>query len=272
MPDNLCPSGFSCQAGHCYRPDSALLNRLPDGGDAGDGGGADACVPSQAIADCMSQVGLVCDPVCQSGCCGDQKCTTLNDRSALDSLSGKLGCVPAGTTKQLLDPCLPSNAGTPNRYDDCLPGLICIDGDQKALCFKLCRTSDDCASLGTACKARRIDIALTSTATATVCELPNANCNPTDSTSRPCPANQTCYLVNSDATAGDTTVCEISAGGQTNGACTSNRNCLPGYTCPTQGSGAAVCRLVCSHAPGATPCPGGTTCQPFGKEYSYCSF
>lgn len=243
-----------------------MLSFIPDAG------GADACELSLPVSGCTQKLELLCDPVCQSGCCPEQKCTVLNQKSAsISSRVGPFGCAPTGTRSQLGETCTPSHAGTTARSDDCLPGLICMDGDQQSsFCFKLCRGPEDCDS-GAKCEERLID--LTSTATAFVCSLPNAGCDPTMQPSGICPAKRTCYLVSSDLVAGDTTVCDISSGDHTNGECKASRDCLSGYTCPTQGPGASTCRQVCSLVPGGTTCVSASTptCLPIGKDYSYCN-
>ena len=166
-----CPDGFTCLGGHCLRQladpaTDAAIDSGPDGhdavaepaaedGDAAGDGGADgvgegdgSCTPNSTpiTPDCPPHPGLACDPVCQTGCCPNQKCTALNlPGSTTTTLDAKLGCVASEMKHGLYEACNLSNAGGPDRSDDCLPGLVCIAGNSLSLCFKLCVTSSDCA-------------------------------------------------------------------------------------------------------------------------------
>ncbi len=249
-----CPDGFSCAVGLCHKV----------GVDAGPG----ACTPLTGVQGCTPDPSLPCDPVCQTGCCANQKCTALN--SGKNPPTAALGCVPAPTNpaRGFNAQCDVMGAGTPDRTDDCVPGLIGIFGNGPSYCLQLCRTDKDC-STGIHCEKRVIDS--TGTFMASVCGLPNAHCDPTSATNSGCGPNRTCYLVTPDATAGDTTICEILSGsGLRNSSCQYSRDCLPNFTCADVGPGAGTCLPVCANAATTGQCPTATSCQDFGQTYDYC--
>lgn len=160
--------------------------------------------------------------------------------------------------------CNPFNAGTANRTDNCATGLVCLDGNsaKTTQCFKRCSVSADCD--GAACETRRIEAA--TTATAKVCALPPAVCDPIVNAGQ-CPNDANCYL-----TTATQTTCETTSGeGDRTTSCTYSRDCLPSLTCATQGQGARHCYPTCSVA--SPHCPSSSTfCQPTtaGATYSYC--
>ena len=224
-------------------------------------------VPRQATAGCTPQMGLACDPVCQTGCCTNQKCTAVN-RGATGSDVAALDCSQGVWLRGEGETCDVANAGTDLRTDNCLPGLLCVAGDAEKLCMRLCRSDADCG--GTTCGSRQIE--RPGVYQASVCGLPSTTCNPSGGAAvSGCPIGQTCYLVRS--TAPDRTVCDISSGEGSNGtSCKSPFDCLPGWTCPQAGAGAGRCRPVCSHegASATAGCPIGLTCQNSGATYDLC--
>lgn len=270
-PEQLCPDGFVCSGGRCHKKlaDGAVSEvkaetntdtRPPDAG-------SDACTPSSGIAGCVVQSGLACDPVCQTVCCGGQKCTAMNTGPSPGG-AATLGCAAVNTPiRRLGDPCDPKDAGTERRSDNCAAGLACIEGNNGSMCLKLCRGDADCDP-GIKCEQRGIE-AGTGSYVASVCGLPHTPCDPTLGPISGCPSSRICYLVTSDRLNGDTTICEISSGENKNLSCKYSRECLIGYTCAATGPGAGYCRPTCSHA--MVPiCPPGLACQNFGKTYDYC--
>jgi hypothetical protein len=175
--------------------------------------------------------------------------------------------VPNNPVRAFDAQCDVTGAGTPQRTDDCLPGLIGISGNSGAYCLKLCRTDKDCSG-GVHCEQRVIDS--NGTFMASVCGLPSTKCDPTSDTNSGCPPNRVCYLVTPDATAGDTTICEITSGDRRNTSCQYARECLAKFTCADVGPGAGTCLPVCSNAATKAQCPTATTCQDFGQQYDYC--
>ena len=265
--DKRCPDGMICVQDHCYQTDSTKIPTDASTTDARDGGpnsDATMCVPKTVpTGACVVQTDLACDPVCQTGCCPEQKCTALNMAATDGTLAATLGCSPAAPVRDLGEPCDPGNAGTPTRFDNCRSGLACVDGDMGAFCLKLCRGDVDCGD-GIRCEQRRLDTQ--GTTVVSVCGLPATDCTPT--TISGCPAQRTCYLVDTNAS-GDRTICDISAGqGKQMTSCRYARDCFPGYTCATSGPGVGRCWPVCT-LPGGN-CPGVFTCQNVGKTYGYC--
>jgi len=283
-PD-LCPEGFSCVLGRCWRgqwdagttPNGGTAPDVGDSADLNPDGSAElappggACVPDTTlpVTGCHPQTGLACDPVCQTGCCAGQKCSTVSPSGVLSTLVGKLGCVPFDKRRAAGEPCSPKYLDSGERSDDCLAGLVCIMGDVIPLCFPLCRRDDDCPG-GSVCEVRATEP--TRGFLASVCSLPRATCDPIALTG--CLAGRTCYLTGLDPVAGDTTICDIVGSDRTNGACAASHECLPGYTCPTVGPGAMHCRRICARGTGSQGCSAGAgpeTCLDYGQLYGYCN-
>ena len=283
----FCPEGYSCHQGRCYKgaADAGLDGTVQDAPSDRDGGGGaggstirpdgaspgdgSTCVPRQAITGCTPQLGLSCDPVCQTGCCTDEKCTAENLGAAAGSNTAALGCSRGSWLRNLGETCDVTNAGTALRTDNCLPGLLCVAGDTDKICMKLCRGDADCPT-GVTCESRQIE--RPGAFLAMVCGLPTATCDPASGVvATGCPAGRTCYLIRTSS--GDRTVCDISSGEGTNAAsCTAPFDCLPGWTCPSAGPGAARCRPVCTHdaLSSSAGCPIGLTCQTTGTTYDLC--
>jgi hypothetical protein len=85
-----------------------------------------------------------CNPVSQTGCSPDQKCTWDRVAAGAGSPIGEIACVPAGT-KQLGQACRFGAAGAVTGYDDCASGLICdapvdLDGTT-GVCAAICDSS-----------------------------------------------------------------------------------------------------------------------------------
>ena len=153
------------------------------------------------------------------------------------------------------DTCDPKNAGTPQRSDNCAPGLVCVDGNLGSRCMRVCTAGSQCG--GTACEQRPVEVG---GSLVYVCGSAPVACVPIAPQSG-CLPDQVCYLRGTD------TVCETSSGDGRLTACSYPRDCLPGYTCAT-GQGVNYCRQVCSHGVG---CPFGTVCQiGAATAYGYC--
>src|SRR5216117_379114 len=138
-PKDACPSGYSCMEMHCWHDGTVLPP--PDGGEPVDmttmemdSEVVDMTIPPvdmivdtppmemacllPTVAGCTPAAGLPCDPVCQSGCTCNQKCT--------GSSAGAATCLAILGPKQPGDPCTISGYGSPGQDDDCAPGSICL--------------------------------------------------------------------------------------------------------------------------------------------------
>jgi hypothetical protein len=289
--DGSCPSGFTCVANRCVRPDSGLDllappdapgETSPDQPEVGDGATEMACV--QPVAGCTPLPSTtMCDPVCQTGCGCTQKCSVKHDAT--------IACLPLmGPPRATWDTCDIASYGSDLQDDTCVPGDICLQpggaGGAAHSCFQLCRTDKDCLALaptgadaaadGAAppCVSRPVGTAPSGFAApmARVCDVPYMDCDPVASSGCPM-ARPDCYLVSPDpVTKADRTICDFvepDTGG--NGrACSSSRDCFEKWTCPTGDvPGAGVCHPVCNIA--ASKCPAATNgCVPYGTSYGYC--
>lgn len=99
------------------------------------GGGDKTVTPVDATLDGSS---VACNPIDQSGCNPDQKCTWLIDQ--LSPFIGHIGCAPVvGGEAAVGSPCLDSTdpggppAG-PNGFDNCEKGAVCV----ARICKKIC--------------------------------------------------------------------------------------------------------------------------------------
>ena len=246
------------------------------GGAGGTVGDTISCpAPSVKACQAQSSVGATCDPVCQTGACDwcAKKCSLAGDGSSVCSAAGPLATGSA---------CAVFLDGTPDRYDLCASGNICLTpdlGSGLSYCFALCRTAIDCPS-GGACSERVLSASSDLPVSVKVCDPPYRSCNP----SAPqrccdplgtvgCDAGQFCYLAPPDpVTRDDRTVCDYStgAGGRTS-PCNTSRDCMPEWTCFGASAGVTgVCRRVCD--PKATnPCGvGGGACGSYGNQYGLC--
>jgi hypothetical protein len=278
---NPCPDGFACVGTRCVRPDAAVADLVqdrqtdtpprpdspvekPQSDGPGDGS---VCVPP--VKDCTPQTTSVCDPVCQTGCCGGivpQKCSVGLDES--------IACFDLQGQRPTWQPCQIQNYGASTQNDTCTPGDICLRpggaGDQGDFCFPLCRTNADCTLFGSACVVRPIGPpdALKKIPVTQVCDVPFVTCNPLVDPSPDCPSTQLhCYLYSPDT---DKTVCEFKLGPGSQGSpCAAARDCVNYWTCPTGSmTGAGVCRPVCEIA--APKCSVGSRCIGTGTKYGYC--
>jgi hypothetical protein len=76
-----------------------------------------------------------CDPVAQTGCASDQKCSLLATTDGPDVVA----CVDGSGTRQALQTCTPATTSSP---DDCAPGLACR-GAVDPRCLTFCDSSPE---------------------------------------------------------------------------------------------------------------------------------
>jgi len=287
-----CPKGYVCStSGHCYKagttPTGGGGGQAPgtggaggtDGGvdrlDAGsggsmvdaaaDGGGKDAEVCNQPVANCTPSVPSGCDPVCQTGCGCKEKCSRGVDGVAV--------CQPSGGFQPVGDSCSISNEGLPNQFDNCVPGAMCLTDGSKESCFAFCNASKDCATYGGLCVNRYLSASVTS-AFVSVCDPPLKTCDPFASASASNCAN--CYITESSASGVSQTVCEPWSGPRvsTTDTCQSSADCTGKRVCPTQVISTAArfhkCSNICDLS-GNHSCNPPETCMLIGNRYGYCS-
>lgn len=270
-PANACPDGYGCVNSHCWQ--GGVANPAPDGGSDDLSQTVDMSEPEvsclQAVPGCIPSSTGVCDPVCQTGCGCQEKCSF--------SSTGEVACVPALGQNAPSAPCNVDSYGAPGQTDDCAPGNVCLypggTGTTRRYCFALCSSDDNCPS--SRCVTRPVAPPTTIggiAPTATVCDTPFTPCNPIDNTGCTDPDRSFCYLAPPDPVTGASrTQCEYYPGAKAgHDTCDWSRDCAPRLTCPQKDSvwpGAGFCLLVCD---ATHPCTAGGTCKPYGSTYGYC--
>jgi hypothetical protein len=245
--------------------DIGTASDASDTGDSSPGPEAPPICSAPSASGCTPAVTDPCDPVCQVGSCDwcTQKCSYAY---AEDNTRPEPACASKGE-KPAFATCTPSLPGTPQQFDDCSVGSICLPaflGDSQRYCFSLCRSPVDCPG-GVECGPRplspaggMVDVCDPSYDT---CGVDAPCCDPLADTG--CGADRYCLLVSPDPSGHSRTVCEYAYGDGRNGsACTSARDCLTGNVCVN-----GACMLACDST---RPCVGGTTCVSLGAEYGYC--
>jgi hypothetical protein len=222
-------------------PDAALPDAPPP--DAPPPDAPPACVPRAAV----------CDPVCNSGCSGGNRCdisASANTGQCIAAGSGVMGSVCTGSANT----------------DSCQAQNTCLNDTPAAShCHRLCYGDSDCGA-GLCCNIT-ITLASQQPSGFNAC-IGSSACNPTATSAGPCGAGNACYLLpcatNTSLTdcacASQTTCGYPGAGTLTNGqSCTYVNDCAPGFTCV--GGMNSVCRRTCTLA--APACPAGNpTCTP----------
>jgi hypothetical protein len=267
-----CPDGFHCSDGFCIKGTPTLVEPQPDVAPEAQPDVAAETKPDVTpdllsepapcnlpVTGCAPASSGKCDPVCQTGCTGcHEKCAS--------NTAGTLTCnVPLDTrARGLGENCDIASKDQAAQTDNCAPGLVCLDDACGSRCYHYCKSDADCPM--STCTHDAGGGIKTCDVQAVTCN-PIKNMMPTD-----CPlAAQGCYL---SSTVTDRTVCDcpFQAGG-TNSSCSISRDCFPGLVCvDVTGTGNSLCRPVCSVAPGASDCPGGT-CMSLrnSTKYGFCN-
>lgn len=268
-PAGACPDGYACVNGLCWQ---GGIVSPPDGG-----GVVDMAPPPDlscfgAVPECTVTSTGVCDPVCQTGCGCQEKCSV--------SSAGEAACVPVQGQKAVGAGCNVMGYQSPAQTDDCVPGAVCLypggKGTTRAYCFALC--SSDTACPNSRCVPRPVSPppdTVSKAPTANVCDTPftQTPCNPFDNTG--CVGDLSyCYLAPPDPVTGDSrTQCEYFPGpGGISNTCDWSRECFPKFACPRNDDGAVrpgagFCLPVCDST---HPCMLGRSCKPYGNTYGYC--
>ncbi len=280
-PGGLCPEGFSCDNGRCFKGSGSG----PGKGGAGPGGGGSGgtsytppdASPNAECPICTASVAPPagwCDPVCQTGCKCTQKCVPGTAEN------------PKAVCVDVTAPPTPVFAACSEANDTCRPGAVCL-GDREerpecgAHCFRLCETNRDADCGPEARCLDNLDIMGTSvkyglcSSQLDVCNplLPNARCMRGEGH----PAGIfSCYVLSLREP--DLTVCECT-GTRTEGqTCRSMHDCVAGYECITK-DGMSLCRQLCTPETSPVPMPLRMACKTVGQKcakfangtrYGYC--
>lgn len=249
-----CPGGFTCKEGACWADGTGPSTGGTTGGSGGSGGGtgggtANLCsgIPQDHV--CEPDNRGACDPVCQTGCGPNQRCTMGTSGPACVALPSAPNCVNAAC----------------GAADTCARGTICLGELQAACgahCYRFCRDDDDCLP-----NARCTVGAGEGSAAFTACSPPIESCNPVSPGARCAqkPAGTFgCYILS--LAHPDLAVCDCAGTLVPGQACGGEHQCIPGSECIN-----GVCRRLCDMS-GVINCVGGTTCQqiPGSTKYGFC--
>jgi len=281
-----CPAGYLCKndgpvgsAGHCWKngiiPDAGVPSPSPDtASPKADADPGQVCTSASApfgpFATCSANQPIpnsTCDPICQGGCPCDHRCVL--DEQTNTSFICEASAPAAGTTfVQPLGAC----NGTSTTL--CAPGSVCINDDVcQNLCYKTCRTDQDCGSNSRCTASTIVDGTNQSVKNLFFCSPPIETCNPTGSAAcAAARANFNCIFLAglTGVTNTDSTVCDCStmhyvAVGK--GCSAVPDDCVPGAACVN-----GTCRSLCSLKSSGSACPNGGGCSPLygSQNYGYC--
>jgi hypothetical protein len=281
-----CPAGFACvkdglpgSSGHCWQNGIVVDvgNTTPDAGvPKPDAAPVQACAvggapaPYGPFATCSTNAPIpnsTCDPVCQGGCPCNHRCV-LDDTTNNSFICEPSAPVGGTAFVQPLGACNGANVSL------CAPGSVCInDNVCQNLCYKTCRTDQDCGASSRCTKSTIVDAANQPVQNLLFCSPPIETCNPVGTAScGAARANFNCVFLagltgvaNTDSTVCDCSTMHTTAVGQ---ACSSAPDdCVPGSACVN-----GFCRSVCSLKASGSACPSGGGCTAlYGSvNYGYC--
>lgn len=216
-----CPAGFTCRANRCHN--------------MGPGGNA-MCV-GPLLCSPAATAPPVCDPVCQSGCGCNEKCTNPK---------GTNTCAPAaGSSLEAYETC------DAEGEDRCRPGSVCLPEVQErcqAHCYRFCRTDDDCPAMAR-CRAEAHDgqgnlLYKVCSPRVENCNPagPNPRCGPVGNAQRPWP-QFACYMLSIQTP--EESVCECAGVLPEGATCNLEYSCVPGTECVPVGND-FKCRRLCT--------------------------
>ncbi len=110
------------------------------------GGGDDGDISLIDAGDETPDMSEACNPVAQTGCGADEKCTWITIDAANDV--GTLGCVPDGSVATG-SACTQGTPGETTGYDNCQAGNICI----YSVCEEICTDSPDSCGSTSSCSS-----------------------------------------------------------------------------------------------------------------------
>jgi hypothetical protein len=205
--------------------------------------------------------------------CSESPCRLVSPQCGC---SGGLACSISGTVRA----CATAGTGAVGAacgtaLPRCAAGNLCVGVSTTtttAACEHFCNSDADCTGAGALCLLTLDDGTGASIPGVTLCSL---SCNLATNTG--CPSGSACRLYSESAGAGRSlTHCAGPAGTGTEGAlCTTDAECIAGYTCADTGYG-NECTQWCNYTTG-TGCALGYTCAPFSvavvigsTEYGVC--
>ncbi len=229
----------------------------PDGGgggtpDGGGGGTPDAAGMCTLVPQAGCTTGAACDLSCSTTCTTDCRPVTTG---GIDTST----CVGAS---------------------ECAAGYVCLGSAAGRSCFEYCTTDAQCMTgAGALCVIQIVfgtpsmDVIIDGTPVK-VC---SRNCNPINGTG--CPATWGCHVYQEEAGAlRFFTDCAPPGTGGQGAACTSDAQCLAGYTCIND-TMSTYCAKNCRYLPAPSPsdCLAGDVCNRLmgmptiaGQEYGVC--
>lgn len=184
-----------------------------------------------------------CDPVAQTGCDPEEKCTALRHDGQVE-----YACVSDPTTLELTSPCTADPAGG---VDGCPPGSACLTDEQGVgVCLPLCIDHGDCDDA--LCLMHPLDFV-------PYCA---SHCSPFEVS---CPAPLQCRRESDRFTCEFITMSDNGTTGDPcspfdDGGCAPGFVCIPGAlvpTCMTDSCCTSLCDLT-----DPDPCPSPATCAP----------
>ena len=184
-----------------------------------------------------STVQGACEPLCQTGCAGEQACVAGGD--PVMSV-----CQAAGTGGQ---------GATCNSMMGCQKGFGCLLESATATsgtCREYCRPNG-----ANTCTGGAMCAPLVQDGSLGACVTPEDTCTIVPNS---CPANQMCYN-----TQVGLRCAAFKADGMVGDSCTAPNQCGNNQDCITVNGGAATCALLCS---AQQPCPNNGTCNPLADE------
>jgi hypothetical protein len=198
----------------------------------------DAAPPDAAPATCTPRA-AVCDPVCNTGCNGAQRCD-------ISATANQGQCISTtGETQNTGQSCTGSAT-----TDTCVAKNSCLGSASSGTCYRLCYVDSDCQQ-GACCD---ISITLAGGAASgfSACGT-SSTCDPTATNGGGCASGNGCYILpcttstaNVECACNTASACGNPAGltfGKTNGAsCTYVNECASGFNCVGQ---TPVCRRTC---------------------------
>lgn len=168
-----------------------------------------------------------CTLVPQGGCPSGNKCVyTL----------GQANCIPFGTTAP----------GQLCNADTCVKGVQCDNPfGPPTLCRQLCVSDSDCTQAPPSNEPTNSGLCVIGVATSQGTKLCSIPCDPVPSHTSGCASGLACHVFANSGTNGEDTDCGTAGTAEDGESCTTNLDCVTGFTCVESGGGPSHCRPVC---------------------------